>query len=50
MSKMDDVWGEIIRNLEWYADVEKQSLDEKKKREEEEEQQKKKKKEEEKKC
>lgn len=36
MSKMDEVWGEIIRNLEWYADVEKQSLDEKKKREEQE--------------
>ena len=35
MSKMDDVWGEIIRQVEWFADVEKQSLDEKKKREEE---------------
>lgn len=46
MSKMDEVWGEIIRNLEWYADVEKQSLDEKKKREEEQQ----KKKKEEKKC
>ena len=35
MSKMDDVWGEILRQVEWFADVEKQSLDEKKKREEE---------------
>ena len=32
---MDDVWGEIIRQVEWFADVEKQILDEKKKREEE---------------
>ena len=37
MSKMDDVWGEILRQVEWFADVEKQSLDEKKKREEEQE-------------
>ena len=31
----DKIWGEIIRQVEWFADVEKQSLDEKKKREEE---------------
>lgn len=32
MSKMDEVWGEIIRHMDWYAEVEKA---EKKKREEE---------------
>ena len=41
MSKMDEVWGEIIRQMDWYAEVEKA---EKKKREEEQ------KKEEGKKC
>ena len=35
MRDLERVWGEIIRQVEWYADVEKQSLDEKKKREEE---------------
>ncbi len=36
MSDADKIWGDIVRHMEWYADIEKRILAQKKKRQEKE--------------